>query len=59
MEVCSMGWKSTIDVSRQEAVRMIGDVDLEELDDELLADILEAVMGGEDHGHNYRIIGDE
>lgn len=54
-----MGWKSTIDVSRQEAVRMIGDVDLEELDDELLADILEAVMGGEDHGYNYRIIGDE
>lgn len=54
-----MGWKSTIDVSRQEAVRMIGDVDLEELDDELLADILEAVMGGEDHGHNYRIIGNE
>jgi hypothetical protein len=51
-----MGWKSTIDVTREEALAMIREVDLEELDDALLAEILEAVLGGENHGHNYRIV---
>ncbi len=52
-----MGHKSTIDITKEEALSIIENIDLEELDNETLADVLEAVLGGESHGHNYRIIG--
>lgn len=53
-----MGWKSTIDVSKEEALSLIYShmEDLENLDNETICDVLEAVMGGENHGHNYRIV---
>lgn len=51
-----MGWKSTIDITRQEALEIISNANLNELSDEDLCDIVESVMGGEKHGHNYRIM---
>jgi hypothetical protein len=53
-----MGWKSTIDVTRHEAINLIHYElqDLKDFSDEALANLLEEVMGGEKHGHNYRIV---
>jgi hypothetical protein len=51
-----MGWKSTIDITREEAVEIISNAKLDELSDEDLSNIVEAVMGGENHGNNYRIV---
>jgi len=50
-----MGWKSTLDISRQQAIDMIEKVDLEDLSNEDLAEVLEAIMP-EDHGYNYRVM---
>lgn len=49
-----MGWKSTVTVTREEALSLIY-AHLEEISDENLADVLEAVMGGDSHGYNYAI----
>jgi hypothetical protein len=49
-----MGWKSTITVTREEALSLIYSR-LEEASDKNLADALEAVMGGDEHGNNYAI----
>ncbi len=51
-----MGWKSTIDITREEAIRIIQSADLEELPNDILSEVVEYVLGGEDHGANYRII---
>lgn len=51
-----MGWKSTIDITRERAIEIIADANLDELSDEELCDIVEAIAGGENHGHNYRIV---
>lgn len=53
-----MGWKSTVDITREEALRIIYDR-LEECDDEAISEILEEVLGGENHGHNYMIVKQE
>lgn len=53
-----MGWKSTIDLTRQEAEDIIQAYadDLASCSDEHLADAIEQLRGGEEHGHNYRIV---
>lgn len=51
-----MGWKSTVDLTRDEALQIIANADLEALDDETLAELVELISGGENHGNNYRII---
>lgn len=51
-----MGWKSTVDLTRKEAIEIITNADLDELSNEDLSTIVEAVNGGESHGHNYRIV---
>ena len=53
-----MGWKSTITISREEALNIIANANLEEMSNEDLAVIVEAVLGCENHGHNYIIYGD-
>jgi len=53
-----MGWKSTIDLTRKEAEDILR-VYLENLSqctDEELAEAIEALRGGENHGANYRIV---
>ena len=52
-----MGWKSTLDVTRQYALDKIMD-ELYDADDEQIADILETLIGDRD-GANYRIINEE
>lgn len=56
-----MGWKSTIDVTRQEALDALKNYldHLEQMGDDALAEALEVMRGGEDHGHNYRIVDKE
>lgn len=52
-----MGWKSTIDMTRkamEEAVQ--AKFDVEGLSDEELSELMELFMGGEEHGHNYRVV---
>ena len=51
-----MGWKSTIDLTRQEALDIIGGTVFDALSDDALADLVEEIRGGVDHGHNYRIV---
>ncbi len=52
-----MGWKSTIDMTRQEMEEAVQSYcDVENLSDEQLSDLLETLRGGEDHGYNYRIV---
>lgn len=53
-----MGWKSTIGITRKTALRRIN-LNLEDCSDKNLADILESVMGGDSHCHNYRIVATE
>ena len=50
-----MGWKSTIDLTREEAEAMLEGA-TEGASDEDLAEAVEAIMGGESHGANYRIV---
>lgn len=50
-----MGWKSTLDITREEALKIVYD-NLEDLNDELLAEVVEAALGGYEHGHNYMIV---
>lgn len=55
-----MGWKSTIDMTRiemEDAVKNLYDF-TEHLSNEQLSEILEILMGGEEHGHNYRVVPD-
>ena len=58
-----MGWKSTVDISRKEAMRLIhGRID--ELSDRDLADVLETMGFGDDtnlpyYGHNFFVIDKE
>ena len=52
-----MGWKSTVDVTRQYALDKIMD-ELYEANDEQIADILETLIGDRD-GANYRIVNEE
>lgn len=49
-----MCWKSTVTVTREEALSLIY-IHLETISDENLADVLESVMGGDLHSHNYAI----
>ncbi len=53
-----MGWKSTIEMTREQMEVAVHESDrpLNELTDEELADLLELLRGGEDHGANYRVI---
>jgi hypothetical protein len=53
-----MGHKSTLTISREEALSIISSANLEELSNEDLAEMVEAVLGGENHSHNYIITGD-
>ena len=50
-----MGWKSTIDITREDAMKEILR-HLDDVPDEQLGRVLEEVLGGYDHGHNYRIV---
>lgn len=52
-----MGWKSTIDITREEALAKLGQVNFYELTNDELAGVLESALG-EDHGYNYRIVGE-
>lgn len=54
-----MGWKSTLDVSCKEALDTIYQTLEEGVSDEILAKVLEEVLGGYEHGHNYTIIKDK
>lgn len=54
-----MGWKSTIDMTRAEmeqAVRDEVEPDFSGISDDDLASILEVLRGGDEHGHNYRVV---
>lgn len=53
-----MGWKSTETLTRAEAIRAIEEeaLNLERLSDQTLAEVLEAIRGGELHGSNYTIV---
>jgi hypothetical protein len=51
-----MGWKSTITLSRQEALGILASISFDDLTNERLAQIVEEVMGGDDHGHNYMVL---
>ena len=54
-----MGWKSTICLTREQtegAVQRALDLGLSILSDEQLADLLELLRGGDDHGHNYSVV---
>ena len=55
-----MGWKSTIDLTRKEAEEILLAYleDLSSVSNDDLAEAIEAIKGGENHGHNYRIIED-
>lgn len=53
-----MGWKSTICMTRAEMERAV-EAELEgrgEPSDELLADLLELLRGGDEHGNNYKVV---
>ncbi len=50
-----MGWKSTITLSRAEALEIIATFPREELSNEILGEMIEAMRGGCDHGHNYSV----
>ena len=52
-----MGWKSTIDLTREVALSIVSsELNYENISDDDLAELVELVRGGENHGHNYRII---
>ena len=52
-----MGWKSTIDLTREEALAIARcGGGRESMDDETLTELIEVLRGGEDHGYNYRIV---
>ena len=53
-----MGWKSTIDLTRKEAEDILRTEldDLASRSDTDIADAIEALRGGDEHGHNYRIV---
>jgi len=53
-----MGWKSTIDITRADAIELIKSMteSVDKFTDEQLANLVEELMGGEEHGHNYRIV---
>ncbi len=53
-----MGWKSTIDITRKDAIEQIkvAMLGISDLSNEQLANILEELLGGEHHGHNYTIV---
>mgnify|MGYP001569346946 CR=1 FL=1 len=51
-----MGWKSTEYITREEAIQKIRDA-LEDCSNETLAETVEAVLGGCDHGYNYMVSG--
>lgn len=53
-----MGWKSTVTISREEALNIIANANFDEMSNEDLAVIVEAVQGGENHGYNYIVYGD-
>jgi hypothetical protein len=42
-----MGWNSTIDITRERAMEIISDANLDELDNNTLADIVEAIRSEE------------
>lgn len=52
-----MGWKSTITLTREECIKRLKYAleNLEEKDNEILTDMLEAYCGGEKYGHNFQI----
>jgi hypothetical protein len=50
-----MGWKSTIDLTRPEALTIVLDK-LAHITDEKLADVVEAAYGYNDHPYNYVIV---
>lgn len=49
-----MGWKSTINITREKALSLIYE-NLDNLNDEDLAEILEIALGNDKHGYNYSI----
>jgi len=53
-----MGWKSTIALTRSQCIDQILEAinNISSMKDEQLAEVLEEVLGGEDHGYNYMIV---
>jgi hypothetical protein len=56
-----MGWKSTISLTREQMeqsvrLELAKREDLSGLSDEELSDLLELLMGGDEHGNNYRVV---
>lgn len=55
-----MGWKSTIDLTREQAIQIVQtEVNPEDMTDDQLAEAVETIRGGESHGHNYRIVNED
>ena len=56
-----MGWKSTIDLTREEAEDILRAKidDISSCSDEQLEEAIEDIRGGEEHGYNYRIVNKE
>lgn len=54
---CGMGWKSTVQITKEEAlIKIMIALSNPELDNEVLADVVEMLVGDAE-GANYRIVG--
>lgn len=51
-----MGWKSTIELTRSECVERINKLMEDNPGDGELSEVLEVLLGGYKHGHNYTIV---
>ena len=53
-----MGHKSTLHISRHECLEQIKETlgDSDNIANETLAEMFEAMLGGEEHGHNYVVM---